>query len=189
MLEKRRKAGKNNHLVFNLSTSSLCKHFKDTYKTRTFRSPVGEAKVVELMRKKKAIFGGEGNGGVIIPDIPSFGRDPLIGAALTLSAMAAGKVKSLDGLLDFLPPLYMYKGKYKIAQSSFEDLSERFLLEFPTAKVNRSDGLHLSLPEQGWLHLRPSNTEAILRLIAEGETQASLKDILKKANTVLKNYA
>ena len=186
LLKKRQKAGKANHLVFNLSTSSLCNYFKSAYNTKIFRSPVGEANVVDLMQKKKALFGGEGNGGVIVPDIPSFGRDPLTGAALILSAMAAANAKNLDRLLDFLPALYMHKSKYKLAGSSFEDISEKFLLEFPSAKANHSDGLHLSLPEQSWLHLRPSNTEAVVRFIAEGATQESLKEILKRANKILK---
>ena len=186
LLKKRQRAGKANHLVFNFSTSSLCSYFTSAYNTKIFRSSVGEANVVDLMQKKKAVFGGEGNGGVIVPDIPSFGRDPLIGAALILSAMATAKADSVDRLLDFLPKLYMHKSKYKLAESSFEDISERFLLEFPAAKANHSDGLHLSLPDKSWLHLRPSNTEAVLRLIAEGATQESLKEILRCANRILK---
>lgn len=186
LLKRRQKAGKSNHLVLNLSTSSLCNYFSKTHNTKIFRSAVGEVSVVHLMQKKKAVFGGEGNGGVIVPNVPSFGRDPLVASALILSAMAEANVSSVDRILDFLPPLYMRKSKYKLADASFEDISEKFLLEFPKAKAKHSDGLHLSFSDQSWLHLRSSNTEPVLRLIAEGQTQKRLKEILKRSNRILK---
>ena len=188
-LQQRMEKGKPNYIVINLSTASLCGSLCAPYKCKIFRSPVGEAHVVDWMRKKKAVFGGEGNGGVILPDIPSWGRDPLAGAALILSAMARKKANSVDDLLDSLPSLFMSKSKYKLkapsSQVQVQKVSKKFLLQFPKAKADYQDGLHLSLPDKSWLHLRSSNTEPILRLIVEGSSRKSLKEITAKAKKIL----
>ena len=175
-----------NTIVVNLSTSRLCEYFCERYDMRIYRSAVGEANVVALMRQKNAIFGGEGNGGVIVPAIPSYGRDPLIAAALILSAMAERVALTVDTLLEHLPPLFMQKKQYTMSKEKFALLADRLRLEFAESKVNTSDGLHLSLDDKSWLHLRPSNTEPILRLIAQAPSAARLKQIMTLAHGALK---
>ena len=190
LLKQRLQQGQKNHMVVNLSTALLCDQIGSTYKMKVFRSAVGEANVVAMMQKKKACFGGEGNGGVILPEVPSYGRDPLVGAGLILSAMALHNVSNVDMLMDRLPPLFMHKGKHKIQRSSFEDVKERFLLEFPIAKPDYHDGLYLPLlDKKSWIHLRPSNTEPVMRLFAQAPDAAELKDIVTRSQKLIRKYS
>ncbi len=188
LLKRRLAAGQDNHLVVNLSTALLCDHLGAAHKIKVFRSPVGEANVVAMMQKKKACFGGEGNGGVILPDVPSYGRDPLVGAALILSAMALQDAASVDTLMDTLPPLFMHKSKHRMKRNSFQDVFERFLLEFPVPRPDYRDGLYLSIDQQSWLHLRSSNTEPVIRLIAEAPDAPRLKDIVTRSQKLIRKY-
>jgi len=147
---------------------------------------VGEANVVNAMRARKACYGGEGNGGVIHPGVPSYGRDPLVGAALTLSAMVR-EDKTLDELMDEMPRLYMEKTKMPLPEDlNAEEIFYRLKKEFPEGEVNEEDGLHITLPDLSWLHLRKSNTEPIIRLIAQGATSAKLKAMLILAASAVK---
>ncbi len=188
IFKKYQSQGKQGTMVFNLSTSNLCDWLANTYNARVLRVAVGEANVVEEMTKSHALFGGEGNGGVIVPDIPSFGRDPLVGLALILAAMARAKLDNVEELLKGLPPLFMVKKKYKISNVTFQELTEKFLLEFPSSKVNTLDGLHLTQPDTSWLHLRPSNTEPALRLIVQAPQSKRLKQLLKTSQKVLAKF-
>ena len=153
---------------------------------RVLRAPVGEANVVELMRRKKALLGGEGNGGVIHPEVASYGRDTLTGAALILSAMAARKKPDLDGLMASMPPLYMSKEKQALGHGSREKIFAALKRAFPEGSQNTDDGLRLTLPEAAWLHVRASNTEPILRLIAQAGSGKQLREIIKRARTAIR---
>ncbi len=183
LLHKKRKAS--NCIVINLSTASLCDKICHGHGLKVIRSSVGEANVVDLLQKKKAIFGGEGNGGVILLDIPSLGRDPLVGVVLILLAMAKKGMKSLDTLLEELPMLYMEKSKHRCGSASFPKIVKEFLLHFPDAEPNYQDGLYLSFPDKSWIHLRSSNTEPIIRLIIEGTSQEQLKKMGKLSRRIL----
>lgn len=182
------KKAKTNSVVVNLSTSMLTDFVANKKKLTVFRSAVGEANVVALMKKKRALFGGEGNGGVIHSGIPSFGRDPLIGSALILSVMASRNLENLDCLMNDLPNLYMKKTKYSLPNNTKpEDLYKKILKIFPDGQKDTRDGLHLQLPgKSNWLHIRPSNTEPVVRLIVEASGKKKLNSILNQVENVFK---
>ncbi len=163
-------------VVVNLSTSNLIDQVALPRGLKVLRAPVGEASVVGLMRARGAVFGGEGNGGVIDPRLPSFGRDTLSGAALVLAAMAREDLATLDALMDRMPPLFMEKRKAGLTGDPASTLGA-LKKKFPGARVNEDDGLRLEF-DDGWIHARPSNTEPILRVIAQATSARRLKELL-----------
>ena len=179
-------SGKSYPLVVNFSTSTLCDRVVKPYSAKVFRAPVGEANVLALMKKKKSVFGGEGNGGVIAAELPSCGRDSLLGAALILSGMARNNVRNVDELLDKLPPLFMHKSKHSLKRYSFKEVSEKLRLKFPEAKMNDNDGLYMRFADQSWLHLRSSNTEPVVRFIAEALRPETLTSIVSTTKGFLR---
>ncbi|HUV30901.1 MAG TPA: phosphoglucosamine mutase [Acidobacteriota bacterium] len=153
--------------VINLSTSRATADVAKALGSRVSYSKVGESNVVEAMRRKKAVIGGEGNGGVIFPAFHA-GRDALIASALVLQALARG-TGSLSELAKTFPRYYSIKSKaslpgdFAIRLKRFETKAHRLLGK---VKVDRRDGLRFDFAD-GWLQLRASNTEPIFRLIVE----------------------
>lgn len=174
------------YAVVNLSTSTLLDAVAAPYGVLVERAAVGEANVVAGMRKRRAIYGGEGNGGVIDPRIPSYGRDSLAGAALSLSAMAARGCRSLDQLLAMMPPLFMEKTKMAAPPSELPAMLAALESRFAGAQIDRRDGLRLSLGASDWVHVRGSNTEPIIRLIAQGASARNLEQLLSRAREALR---
>jgi phosphomannomutase len=161
-------------VVVNMSTSrvveDICKRFDCPFA----RSAVGEANVAGMMRQLGAVIGGEGNGGVIDPRV-GFVRDPFIGMAQILTLMAAEE-KSLSELVRELPSYSIVKDKYHVDRERLPLLFASLPTRWPEAKVNKVDGLRLDWPDR-WVHVRSSNTEPIVRVIAEApaaETAAKL---------------
>ncbi len=184
--------GNRKYIVVNFSTSLLCEDLAAQYQAQVLRAPVGEAHVVAMMRKKRAFFGGEGNGGVILPAVASYGRDALSGAALVLHAMAQRHISTIDELLDELPVIYMKKSKHSLpaagklsCSAAIRKIYTQFVEHFPAAQAHYQDGLYLSLPDRSRLHLRPSNTEQILRLVIEAADAKMLASIYKFARGIL----
>jgi phosphomannomutase len=157
--------------VINLSTSSVTADAARAAGSRVYYSRVGESNVVDLMRRKKAIIGGEGNGGVIYPGFHA-GRDSLIAAALVLSALASAS-DSLSSLVETFGRYYTKKAKGDMP-SDFDKRLARFEKGAPKllgqAKVDRRDGLRFDFDE-GWLQIRGSNTEPIFRLVVETRSE------------------
>ena len=151
-------------VVINLSTSSLTAEVARRAGVPLFRSAVGEANVVDLMRQKGATIGGEGNGGVIDPRI-GWVRDPLIGIVRILSLLALDG-KSLSEWVKSLPPFEIVKEKLQLDRSQLEEFAKSVEAALPGAKVDRRDGIRLDW-ENSWVQLRASNTEPIVRVIAE----------------------
>ncbi len=172
-------------VVVNLSTANLVDDLASRVGWKVVRSAVGEANVVEKMKKVKAIYGGEGNGGVIHPRIPSYGRDSLVGAALILSAMTTLGCKSVDELMELLPPLFMQKTKFPTGGKQLSALLNQLKKSFPDAVVNEEDGLYLSFPDGSWVHTRASNTEPIIRVIAQAPNKKELKSLIQKIQNIL----
>ncbi|MCC5814717.1 MAG: phosphoglucosamine mutase [Leptospira sp.] len=170
-------------VVVNESTSFINDRVVKAYGGTTIRSKVGEANVVESMIANKAVFGGEGNGGVIDPKINSYGRDSLAGIAHILNLMAM-EDKSIDDLHDQLPGLFMTKTKFSRQGKSIDGIYESIKGLFPDGKVSLIDGLRIEW-ESGWIHARPSNTEPIIRIIAEATSQVELEEIIKKVETTI----
>ena len=136
-----------------------------------FASAVGEVNVVEMMKEKNAVIGGEGNGGVIFPEL-HYGRDALVGIALFLTYLANKKLKMSD-LKSSFPQYTISKNKLALSDTTNIDLLlEKISNKYKTVKQNKIDGLKLEF-ENEWVHMRKSNTEPIIRIYAESQNQKS----------------
>ncbi|XDD50571.1 phosphoglucosamine mutase [Leptospira sp. WS92.C1] len=176
---------KKSSMIVNLSTSFINEFVAANYGVPVFRSKVGEANVVSEMLRQKSIFGGEGNGGVIDPAIASFGRDSLSGIAHILNVMAATG-KKIDSILEALPAVHMQKTSFKIAGKNLQDIYSKFQGEFSNFSEETLDGLRLA-SEDSWIHIRPSNTEPIIRVIGEARTKKDLNSLLDRAGSLMEN--
>lgn len=179
------KMPKKANIVVNLSTSFINEFVADQHGVSVTRSKVGEANVVSEMLRLKSVFGGEGNGGVIDPEIPSFGRDSLSGIAHTLNLMAITG-KRIDSILEELPAIYMQKTSFKVAGKNLQDIYSKFRGEFSNSSEETLDGLRLT-SEDSWIHIRPSNTEPIIRVIGEARTKKDLNSLLDRAERLMEN--
>lgn len=132
-------------------------------------SAVGEVNVVTTMKNENATIGGEGNGGVIVPDF-HYGRDALIGIGLFLTHLAkAGK--SMTELRDSYPGYFISKNKIQLTpEIDVDSILEALAKKYSAEKINRIDGVKIDF-DQGWVHLRKSNTEPIIRIYAEAENE------------------
>ena len=169
-------------MVVNMSTSLASENAATKFKQPCYRSAVGEANVVDLMIEKGAVIGGEGNGGVIDPRI-GWVRDPFIGMALILGLMTRKK-KPLGDLVREIPPFNIHKDKIDMNRSTLEIWYERVAEAFPDGGTDRTDGLRISWQEK-WIHLRPSNTEPIVRVIAEAPTMEEAIGLSKTCKTLV----
>jgi phosphomannomutase len=154
-------------VVINLSSSRVTDELARQAGCLCQRSKVGEANVVELMRTTNARIGGEGNGGVIDPRV-GWVRDPFIGMGLILHLLAHAR-RPLSALVAELPTYHMTKRKVPLDPSALPALLARLRQVFPTAQVDDRDGLRLDVAD-GWVQVRASNTEPIVRVIAEATT-------------------
>jgi len=152
-------------VVINMSTSRVVEDICNQLGCPCQRSAVGEANVAEQMRGAGAVIGGEGNGGVIDPRV-GFVRDPFIGMGLVLNLMA-DTGKKLSELAAQLPAYTIVKDKYAVERGRLPGLFAALERRWPEASANRLDGLRLDWADR-WVHVRPSNTEPIVRVIAEG---------------------
>ena len=158
-------------VVANVSTSRAVDDVARAAGCRVERVPVGEVNVAERMRELDSPVGGEGNGGVIDPRV-HYGRDSLAGIALTLEFMAETG-KSLSDLVNAIPRYHMVKTKVDCDRPRAQEILRRVREEYADAEINLSDGVRIDWPD-AWVHLRGSNTEPVLRVIAEaaGEPRA-----------------
>ncbi|HMF16268.1 MAG TPA: phosphoglucosamine mutase, partial [Gemmataceae bacterium] len=151
-------------VVINMSTSRTVEDIARHFGVACHRSAVGEANVAEKMREVKAVIGGEGNGGVIDPRV-GFVRDPFIGTGMILNLLADSG-KTLSALVAELPAYAIVKTKVSLAPERLPAVMAALEKRWPSVGVNRLDGLRLDW-EDRWVHLRPSNTEPVVRIIAE----------------------
>jgi phosphomannomutase len=156
-------------VVINMSTSRVVEDIAKQFGCVCHRSAVGEANVVEQMQAIGAVIGGEGNGGVIDPRV-GWVRDPFIGMGLVLNLMVESGRK-LSELLEGLPTYHIVKDKYTTDPVRLPELFATLEKRWPETTANRLDGLRLDWPDR-WLHVRPSNTEPIVRVIAEAPQRA-----------------
>ena len=169
-------------IVINCATSGLARHLADKYGYQLLQSAVGEANVADLMIAEQAIFGGEGNGGPIDPAV-GYVRDSFVGMARVLELLAL-RQKPLSHLVAELPPLSMVKEKAPLDAATLPKLFDALTKEFADAEPSRLDGLKLQWSDR-WLLVRGSNTEPIVRFIAEAPTTEearALCDIAHKAS-------
>lgn len=164
--------------VSNLSSTRALRDVTEKHGGAYFPSAVGEVNVVHKMKEKHAVIGGEGNGGVIFPDL-HYGRDALIGIALFLTHLAKSG-KSMAALRRTYPDYHISKNK--IALDDSVDLSmvfEKIKVKYKKHPVNTEDGLKIEF-DKDWVHLRPSNTEPIIRIYAESNSAATADNIANR---------
>jgi len=167
-------AKKKGGVVVNLSTTRAIEDVAMKYGVPFFRAKVGEINVVEEMKKKNAMIGGEGNGGVISPEV-HLGRDSLAGIAYILEMISVQK-KNISEIMKEMPEYYMKKGKVTLSvKSDVNEILNKFKKEFKNEKLSTIDGLRIDFIKNekfknGWVHLRSSNTEPIFRVITESDS-------------------
>lgn len=155
-------------VVSNLSSTQALDIIAERYENKRFKSSVGEVNVVSKMKEVGAVIGGEGNGGVIYPEL-HYGRDALVGIALFLSFLAREK-KPVSFIRSRYPDYYISKNKIELPTGTkVDEVIETIACQYKGNELNREDGLRISF-DKDWVHLRKSNTEPIIRIYAESDS-------------------
>jgi phosphomannomutase len=165
-------------VVTNCSTSRMTQDLAEKYGVPFYRSQVGEANVVDLMLAEGAVLGGEGNGGIIDPRV-GLVRDSFVGMALILDAMAARELP-ISKLAEEIPRYAIHKSKVDLAPEHVPTALTALEKHFSAAAADRLDGLRLDWPDQ-WLLVRASNTEPIVRVVAEAPTAEVAEQLCTEA--------
>jgi len=167
-------------VVVNLSTTSLVEKVAAGHGVPVERTPVGEANVVQTMRAKGAVIGGEGNGGVIYPALHA-GRDALVGIAMILQSLTE-KDSTLAQLVSALPPAAMVKEKVASDTVPLGDNLAAIMRGWESGTIDTRDGVRWSSAD-GWVHVRPSNTEPVVRIIAEARSDAAARSLIERVKS------
>lgn len=175
--------GKN--IAINLSTSHMSSDIAKKYNGNCLRTKIGEGFVVEGMLKNNAIIGGEGNGGIIYPTINT-ARDSFVGIALILELLAE-RNKKISELVAELPKYIIKKDKWSVVGIDLNEMYLKLKSNFKDAIFDEQDGIRFDFPDNSWIHLRPSNTEPIIRLFGEAKTQERIDELFEKAKNIIKN--
>ncbi|MBI5009301.1 MAG: phosphoglucosamine mutase [Bacteroidia bacterium] len=171
--------------VSNLSSSRALRDITENHGCKHYSAAVGEVNVVEEMKTRNAIIGGEGNGGVIYPEL-HYGRDALVGIALFLSLLAKKKVKC-SLLRKQYPEYVMAKKKLTLDPSKdFSQLLSAIKKDFTGHRIDERDGLWIETLN-GWVQVRKSNTEPIMRIYAEGPTISEADGLADRVIEIVKN--
>ena len=149
---------------------------------QVIRAPVGEINVAVRMRDEHASIGGEGNGGVILSEV-HLGRDAPVGTALLLQLLLEEN-RSLSEVVADLPRYVIVKDKLSRPAASLDTVYDALRLAFPAALADMQDGLRLSWPDR-WVHIRPSGTEPIVRVIAEAPTDGEALELVRRSREPL----
>ena len=165
-------------IVVNCASSRMSQDVAQRHGVPLVRSAVGEANVVDAMLRCEAVFGGEGNGGPIDPRV-GLVRDSFVGMALLLDAMA-GREMTIEELVAELPRYEIVKTKIPLAKERLPAALDALEAHFRDAAADRLDGLRLDWPDR-WLLVRGSNTEPIVRAIAEAPTEAEAAALCRTA--------
>lgn len=164
--------------VSNLSSTGALRDITEKHGQEYFASAVGEVNVVNMMKEQNAVIGGEGNGGVILPEL-HFGRDALVGIALFLSHLAEfGKSSSM--LRSTYPNYFISKNKIELTPSlDVDTVLKEIQKKYHKQPINTIDGVKIEFGKE-WVHLRKSNTEPIIRIYAESDTEATSEHLGNK---------
>ncbi len=168
--------------VTNLSSSRAIDDVAARHGESVYRSAVGEINVVERMRDVDALLGGEGNGGVILPDL-HYGRDALVGTALVLQHLAETGAP-LSALHDDLPHYAMVKDKRDLPEVEVAAVLREMAERYAEEDLSTIDGLKINFADR-WVHMRPSNTEPILRVYAEAPSEEEAQDLVDRLKSEL----
>ena len=170
--------------VTNLSTSRMLDDIAAQHGSRVIRTPVGEANVVDTMVAENAIVGGEGNGGVIDPRIV-LGRDSLVGMAYVLQLMASTG-KTISQLVADIPKYEIVKTKFECRREDADRAVAALKKEFASEKIDTQDGIRIDWDtDRTWIHARPSNTEPIMRIIAEAPDRATAQAKIDQVQAIV----
>lgn len=164
--------------VSNLSSTRALRDVTETNGNTYFASAVGEVNVVEMMKAKNAIIGGEGNGGIIYPEL-HYGRDALVGIALFLTHLAKSNM-TCSALRASYPNYFISKNKIELTpQINVDEILIKMEKKYQHENVNTIDGVKIDFPTE-WVHLRKSNTEPIIRIYSESATMESADALANK---------
>lgn len=169
-------SGYANALTVNLSTTMLAEKIGKQYGATCTYSPVGEINVVNKMKATKAVIGGEGSGGVILPAC-HYGRDSMVGIALLLIFLAQEDLSLSQAVAKF-PKFEMLKTKMPFS-GDINQMVDKIKLLFPSETIDLQDGMKV-IAEDYWVQLRKSNTEPIIRIIAEGNDAKKVNSLIEK---------
>ncbi|MHA6280360.1 phosphoglucosamine mutase [Salinimicrobium sp. CAU 1759] len=173
--------------VSNLSSSRALRDITEKHGGNYEASAVGEVNVVELMKKNEAVIGGEGNGGIIYPEL-HYGRDSLVGIALFLTFMAEKKLK-VSELRKSYPAYFMSKNKIELTpELDVDDILQKIEQKYSGEEVTTVDGVKIDFAEH-WVHLRKSNTEPIIRIYTEAKSQEKADEVARKMLEEIKAVA
>lgn len=164
-------------VVVNLSTTRAVDDIAEANGCKTYHSSVGEANVVKLMKEVHAVIGGEGSGGVIYPEL-HYGRDALVGTVILLQQLLefGGTMSELKAVI---PQYSIAKKKIEIGSANPDEIVKKLIDKYSDAKINTDDGLRIDFDDH-WIHLRKSNTEPIIRCIAESDTMEKAEKYANK---------
>ncbi|HNS18755.1 MAG TPA: phosphoglucosamine mutase [Bacteroidales bacterium] len=164
--------------VSNMSSTRALKDITEKAGGNHYASAVGEVNVVRVMKEVKAVIGGEGNGGIIYPDL-HYGRDALVGIALFLSHLALSG-RSCSALKSRLPYYYLSKNKINVPPDvDLDNVFKGLLTKYASHPINREDGVRIEF-DRDWVHIRKSNTEPVMRIYAESDSQVKAEVLVRK---------
>jgi phosphomannomutase len=176
---------KTGNVIVNLSTTRGVEDVANNYGCKVYRSPVGEANVVKMMKEVNAVIGGEGSGGVILPDL-HYGRDALVGIALTLQHLLEENC-TITELKNKLPQYFISKKRIDLINANPDNIISAIAKKYSKEKINTEDGLRIDFPDH-WVHFRKSNTEPIIRIITEAKDQIIADNLAEKYYNEIKSF-
>ena len=164
--------------VSNLSSTRALRDVTEKAGGKYFASAVGEVNVVNAMKENKAVIGGEGNGGIIYPEL-HYGRDALVGIALFLTHLAQAGVP-VSRLRKTYPDYHISKNKIELTPGlDVDEILDNIRRKYEKNPINTADGVKIEFGKE-WVHLRKSNTEPIIRIYSESDTQATADYLANK---------
>ena len=164
--------------VSNLSSTRALRDVTEAHGQTYFASAVGEVNVVTKMKAENAVIGGEGNGGIIYPEL-HYGRDSLVGIALFLSLLAEKKM-TVSQLRDSYPKYTISKNKIQLTpEIDVDNVLVKMAAKYAHEEVDTTDGVKIYI-EKEWVHLRKSNTEPIIRIYSESENEQKANDLAER---------
>jgi phosphomannomutase len=173
--------------VSNMSSTKALKEITLKSGGQYFPSAVGEVNVVKKMKDQHAVIGGEGNGGIIVPDF-HYGRDALIGIALFLSHFASFK-KGLKSFRASYPEYFISKNKIELERDlDVKQIFDKIRKKYKNNPVNTEDGLKIEF-DTDWVHLRTSNTEPIIRIYAESNFETTANNIARRLMQDIREFS
>lgn len=164
--------------VSNLSSTRALRDVTEKHGYSYYASAVGEVNVVEKMKAVNAVIGGEGNGGVILPEL-HYGRDALVGIAIFLTQLAKSG-KKISALRDSYPKYTISKNKIALTpEINVDNVLSKMAANYAKLEVDSTDGVKIYF-EKEWVHLRKSNTEPIIRIYSESENESKANELAER---------